>query len=398
MLLEQISRIHLLIERDKLDIAQQKISETLAEYPDADDIHVLQAELYLRQDENKKAIKAANTAIGLNPENDDAFFIQSRVYLEQESYKKAHQAIDRALALNAHVATYYAVKALIYLNSKDPNQALSLAEKGLELDPDDLLCNNVLSMAQSRVGQSAVAHERLKYMLAKDPENSLTQANMGYHYLSRGEIKKAKTHFSEALRQDPTNEYTQAGMLQAIKSSNWFYRKFLQYSLWIEKIGTKNKFALYIGVIVLVKLIPLLLPFYLLIILWSWFAAPLSDVILYFDRYGRYLMTKENFFLTQINVALLAAALLSLTLSFAVDSSFFGLAFGLVLTIVPVYLVDASVKKLKKGIMWGFAAMFTGLGVWGVYTSLALNESGFLAWGGMVLGAIAFSWIASLID
>lgn len=398
MLAEHISRIHLLIERDKLDIAQQRIAETLAEFPDSDDLHVLQAELYLKKDEHKNALEAAERAIGLNPENEEAYGIQARVYLAREEYKKAHTAIDRALALNPYASGFYAIKAVIFLDTQKHAEAIEYAKKGLEIYPDDLLCNNVFSLAQNKAGHAEDAFERLEYMLAEDPENSFTQANMGYHYLSKGKVKKAKEHFSVALQKDPTNEFTKAGMMQAIKSTNWFYRKFLQYSMWIEKIGRKNKFALYIGVIILVKILPILLPFYLLLILWSWFAGPLSDVILYFDRYGRYLMTKENYQLTKINICILLVAAFCLILSLLVDSSFFGLAFALGLSIVPIYLIDSSVRPRKRITMGVFACSFIGVGLWGVYTSYFMGESAWAAWGILLFGAVAFSWVASLME
>lgn len=398
MLTEHISRIHLLIQRDKLDIAQQKIVETLAEFPDSDDLHILQAELHLKKAEHKKALEAAERAIGLNPENEEAYFIQARVYTALEEYKKAHVAIDRALELNPYASSYYAVKAVIYLDTQKHAEAIKYAKKGLEIYPDDLLCNNVLSLAQSKAGHMEEAYDRLEYMLAEDPENSFTQANMGYHFLRKGEVKKAKEHFSVALQKDPTNEFTKAGMMEAIKSTNWLYRKFLQYSMWIEKIGKKNKFALYIGIIILVKILPILLPFYLILILWSWFAGPLSDVILYFDRYGSYLMTKGNYLLTKINICVLSVAIFCLLLSFLVDSSFFGLAFALGLSIVPIYLIDSSVRSRKRITMGAFACAFIGIGLWGVYVSYFIEENAWPAWGILIFGAVAFSWVASLME
>ncbi|WPP49985.1 tetratricopeptide repeat protein [Catalinimonas niigatensis] len=398
MLIEHISKIYLLIERDKLDIAQQKITETLTEFPDSEDLYILQAELYLKKDENKRALEAAERAIGLNPENEEAYYIQSRAFIAFEEHKKAHQAIDKALVLNPYAAAYYAVKALILLDTKKHQEAIEWAQKGLEIAPDHLLCNNVLSLAQNKAGQREEAYERLEYMLAEDPEDSFTQANMGYHFLAKGDIKKAKEHFSVALRQDPTNEFIRSGMMEAIKSTNWLYRKFLHYSLWIEKIGRKNKFALYIGIIILVNVVPFLLPFYLLLILWSWFAGPLSDVILYFDRYGGDLMTKENHRLTKINICILLIAVFCGLLAFLVDSSFFGLAFALVLSIVPIYLIDSSVKPKKRITMSVFACSFTGLGLWGVYSSYITDGSAGLAWGALLFAVVAFSWVASLME
>jgi len=398
MLYESIAKIHLLIERDKLDLAQQKLTEVLAQYPDAAEIFELQAEIYLKKKEYKNALVSIETAIGLNPEDDSVFFTKARIHLQKDEYKQATKAIEQAILLNPDVATYYGVKAAILLDSKYTDKAIEFAKKGLELDPDDLMCNNMLSMAQNRSGKSEEAFERLEHMLADDPENTLTQTNAGYHFLQKGNIKKAKEHFAEALRKDPNFEFARLGMIEAIKGTNWLYRKLLQYSFWIQKMSSKNKWAFFIGLIVVVKFIPFLLPFYLIFIFWTWFTGPISDLILYFDKHGKYLMTPQSLQLTRINLALVSCSAFSLLCAFLVDASFFTLAFALFLSIVPVYLIDSGVKKRKRYVMGSFAGLFTGLGLWGVYTSLVMHQSSAISFGMLVVAAVVFSWVSAIMD
>ena len=398
MMFELLSKIQLLIERDKLDLAQQQITEALSSYPDSATLFGLQAEVYLKKDQIKKAKSAIDTALGLNPEDDFLYLLKSQVLLELGYYNEALKAVDEAINYNPESATYYGAKAEILMMKKRFKEAEEFASKGLELDPADLLSNNMLSMAQTKLGQSDQAYERLQSMLTDDPENSLTQANTGYHFLQQGNIKKAKEHFAVALQDDPNFEFARAGMLEAIKSTNWLYRKLLMFSFWIEKLGSKNKWLFLIGLIVIVKLIPVLLPFYLVFVFWSWFTGPISDIMLYFDQYGKYLMTKKTRTLTEINIGMVTIALVGTALGFIVNNGFFALAFGAFLAIIPIYQLDLVNKTSKKVVLTGFAILFPGFGI--AIITATFFSAGVLPglWMGLLLSSVAFTWISSLMN
>ncbi|MDN5214622.1 tetratricopeptide repeat protein [Fulvivirgaceae bacterium BMA12] len=398
MIIEHLSKIQLLIERDKLDLAQQQITEALTSYPDSATLFGLQAEVYLKKKAYKKAKTAVNTGLGLDPEDDYLYMLKSQIWLHLGYHNEALKAVDEAILHNPEIAAYYGIKAEILMLKKQFGEAEKYAKKGLEVDPEDLLSNNILSMAQNKLGQSDQAYERLENMLMDDPENSLTQANTGYHFLQRGEIKKAKEHFAIALQDDPNFEFARSGMLEAIKASNWLYRQLLLFSFWIEKLGAKNKWLFFIGLIVVVKLIPVLLPFYLVFVFWTWFTGPISDVMLYFDRYGKYLMTDKVRTLTQINIGLIGLSLASVGLGLGFNSGFFGLAFGAFLSIIPVYQLDYDNRLLKKFILSGFAILFIGLGIAIVAASLTGATTLAGLWLILSLSAVAFTWISSFIN
>ena len=398
MIFEHLSKIQLLIERNKLDLAQQQITEALTTYPDSGTLFGLQAEVYFKKNQNKKAKSAIDTALGLDPEDDYLYLLKSQIWLQLGYYNEALMAIDEAINYNPESATYYGAKAEILIMKKQFAEAEKFAAKGLELDPEDLLSNNMLSMAHTKLGQADEAYERLESMLTDDPENSLTQANTGYHFLQQGNVKKAKEHFAVALQDDPNFEFARAGMLEAIKATNWLYRKLLMFSFWMEKLGSKNKWFFLIGLIVIVKLLPVLLPFYLVFVFWTWFTGPVSDVMLYFDQYGKYLMTKKTLILTEINIGMIVIALVCVILGITVDNGFFGLAFGSFLSIIPIYHLDLVNKISKKVVLAGFAVLFNGLGaaiIMGSFMSPDLLPG---LWIGLMISSVAFTWVSSLIN
>ncbi len=390
------AQIQRLIDLDRLDLARQKISDSLGQYPDWDELYALQANLSIKEKKYEEAMEAIQQAIVLDPENSHHFFTKSRIHYDKKDLKRAHQEIDRALSLDPNFAPYYGFKAAIFLETKKYEEVISWAREGLAVDPSDLMCNNVLTLALNQTGESDEAYERLEHMLEDDPNNVLTQANTGFHFLRKGNIPKAKEHFAEALRQDPNFEFARAGMMESIKASNWFYRKLLQYSFWVEKIGNRNRWVFLIGLLILIRIIPVLIPFYLIFLFWTWFTGPLSNLVLYFDRYGKFLMEGDTRKSTQINIALLGTALLS-GIAAVWDASFLVLSFALFVSIIPVYLAGNSDKKRSKWALGGFATYFTATGI----VSVLLSTQGLpfgQAFFALMLGIVIFSWTASLFE
>ena len=338
-------------------------------------------------------MEAINRAIAADPDDDYVYYLKSRIYIAEGSLKKAEKEIDTAIAMNPQRPDYYGVKATVKLDKNDPEEAIRLAEKGLEADPENLLCNNVLSMAHSRTGRKDDAIERIEHMLSGDPENAFTHANAGFHYLRQGNIPKAKEHFSVALQIDPNQEYAKSGMAEAIKSTNFLYRKLLQFAFWIERIGNKNKWIMYIGIIILIRIIPILVPFYLVFILWTWFTPPIANILLYFDKYGRYLLDEQERHLTRINMGLLVTSLGSLIASFFMGLDFLGLSFAFFVTMLPVYHLHDE-KKGKKFLLGGFAVLFLGLGIAAWFTGFVLgHQASALIWGALLLLSVLYTWV-----
>lgn len=395
MIFKDISRIQFLIERKKYDEAQLSLAEAFTSNPDSPDLHALQAQIFFNQDQYKNALNSINNAIGMAPENDFLHFWKARILAELNQGKKALECMDEALRLDPQDADYYGFKALLLSNREKRKEAVEVAREGLEKDPDNALCKNALSVALQTSGKTAESATVLEGLLEKDPEDPFTQANTGYNYLRSGDIKKAKEHFRVALMLDPNNEYTRAGMVEAMKASNFFYRKILEYYVRMERLSSGKRWAITIGMILIVKILPFLLPIYLVFLLWVWFAPPIAQMVLYFDKSGRYLMDKQARMLTDINLTLTGVSLVSLALAPLLSLSFLGLAFGAFAAIVPVHMIEYREKKRNRVIMAGFAALFVGLGAAGVTFSM-MAQPAMPLWLGLIGSVLAFTWLANV--
>lgn len=341
-------------------------------------------------------MESVKTAISCEPNNDYFYYLKAMIHLEKDDYKKCGKNIDKALELDPHYAPYYGVKASVLLNLDKRDEAIETVKKGLELDAHNAYCQNVLSMALTRAGEAGASQEILDHQLEQDPENAFTHANMGYQYLRENKLEKAREHFGASLTIDPMNEFAKAGMLNTIKASNPLFRGLLQYGFWMDKIGEANRWAFIIGFIVVVRLLPFLLPLYLIIVFSTWFIGPLSDVIVYFDKYSRYLFNDMERKLTRINLALIGVAAASLVFGLVTTRyEFLGLAFGAFMAIVPVYLYESKITNNGKLIAGLFALGFLSLGVLTTLAGLfGIDYRGV----GMVLffSVIIYSWVGNI--
>lgn len=399
MLIELISRIRLLIEREKFDVAQQKIVEGLSEFPDSSDLYALQAELHLERSKPNEALQAIETAIGLDPENDWWYYIAARVYSDKNEDKKALEFVDIALNMDPDYGQYYGFKAAILLDLDKRDASIAFARQGLAIEPDSVICHNVIALALNKTGEKETAFEHLEYLLNEDPENALTHANMGHHYLRQSNIPKAKEHFAIALQINPNFEFARLGMIEAIKGSNILYRKLMEYSFWVEqKFADGGRWKFYIGLIVVVKILPFLLPVYFIFLFWSWFTGPISDVMLYFDKHGRYLMGEDAILFTRVNIVILVfVAVAAFILTPLININFLGTAIGLFLATVPIYLMDITHKNNKRLFLVVSAAVFIGLGVFGGIMGISQPNFAYSIWVVLFLYMVIFSWVSSAV-
>lgn len=390
-----ISQIQILIERDKLDMAMQRLHLALADFPDTAYLHLLMAEVHYRQEQYKEALRAVETSIGLDAENDHAFFKKAQIHMHLRDFRAAENAIAEALKITPDDPNYYGLKGHLCIMREQFKEAVEWAQKGLDLNPDHHYCNNIKSMAHNSMGESKSAYSHLEYMMERNPEDATTQSNMGFHFLRRGNIKHAKVHFAEALRIDPNFDYARHGMLEAVKAGNWSYRKFLQFSFFMERIGKRNRWALIIGLIVVIQFLKPLAPIYLFFVMWTWFSGPISEVFLIFDRYGKYLMDERHRHFAHAQGFLLGLSLLS-----AISVLFLGKymvlpALACFLALVPVYRLESAEGLGAKAIniLFILALVFSvAIG----FVPLEGTSSGWLALTAIFASGVIYSWLVNL--
>ena len=403
-------KVDILFRQEKFVEAEQLIATLLSEEPNNAHYLFLLAEANLQQDKNEEALDLIEQAIGLEPDVAHFFHSKSRVYIQMLSYQQAEETIQQAIKIDPYDADYFALWAHIRLIRKQYEEALDTANKALEINAENLLALNTRSTALTKLNRSDEAYATIEGALREDPNNAYTHANFGWSLMENGDHKKALEHFKMALSHDPGNEYAQSGMVEALKATNFIYRIFLKYFLFMEKLTAKNQWAVIIGLYLSIKVLgriansveslqPILTPVIAVIIMLAfstWIISPLSNLLFRFNKYGQLLLSKEekissNFVAVSLGVFLIGLVLYLSTF----DERMLPIAvYGLAM-MVPLGVMFSSEKKRNILVLSTIVLALLGIGVIGLTFSTGKVFN--LLTPPFILGFVAFQWGSNYI-
>lgn len=408
--INQLARIEILIQQKRYTEARQIIEVLLTQNSDQPFLLSLLAEIHLQQDEPEQAAGVIDHSISLAPEAAYLYYIKSRICICLGQYDEAEKQIAQAISLDVRDAHFHAFHAQIKLLRKQYQEALELADRALEADAENLLALNIRSSALIKLNKKEEAFITIEGALREDPNNAYTHTNYGWGLLEKGNHKKALEHFKEALQNDPAQDMARMGMLEAIKAANPLYRLFLKYSFFMSNLTAKYQW----GVIIIFYLItrtlrtiaqknetlqPYLTPIVILltvIAFSTWVIAPISNLFLRFNRYGRLLLDQNE----KRNSSLVA---LSLVVSFIGLISYFLLgddrflsiaAFGFAM-MLPLGILFSGGKNQKTLQIYTLA--MTTAGVSAIILTFMSNDLFNIASVLFILGFIGFQWLSNFI-
>ncbi len=305
---ELLSRAQLLIEQKKYKEAEKILKSLLSQDPNNVWGLLFLGEVYLQEDQNELALKVVNNAIGIAPDEAHLFHLRSRVHMQLEKTSLAIQDVQMAIKKEPYNADFMATLGHYKLLEKEFKSALEWSNRALQLDAENIIALNTRSTALLKLDQKEESYKTIKGALREDPNNPYTHANHGWGLLEQGEHKKAREHFLEALKVKPDYAYAKAGMQEAIKASNIFYRWFLKYAFFMSNLSSKYQWAVIIGIYLLVKalsfvnesypaLSPILLPVIILLGIFAfstWIMNPIGNLFLRFNKYGSILLDRHE--------------------------------------------------------------------------------------------------------
>lgn len=301
-------RAYILYNQGRFKEAEKELKFQLSDDPDNPNLLFFLAACLMEQNKDKEAAEIVETGLGQDANNDYGIYLKARIAFNKNDYSEAQKAIEQAIQLDPNNPMYYGFRGNIEIPLRRFEEALRYANLGLNIDPTHVMCLNIRTIALVKLNRKEEAYATIERTLEKDPENEFTHFNVGYTYLQHGEHEKALGHFREALRLDPNFEEAKGGMVEAMKAKYWFYRQFLKYTFFMEKLSARTRWALLIGAYLLVRLLSSLSPdnqaiqvvvgliifAYLLFALTSWLIQPISNLLLRFNAYGRYALTDEE--------------------------------------------------------------------------------------------------------
>lgn len=365
------------------------------------------AQCYFQLNEINKALTITTDLRKDYPNAAEIYFLLSQIYLHEGKLEDANENVDKALEIDPDDENHFGQKAYILINSKQFESALDFANEGLRINSKNTFCLNARTTALTKLNRKEEAASSIENLLNDNPENAYSHANAGWSHLESNKPNEALKHFKEALMLDPNLDYARSGMLAAMKSKNKIYNLYLRYSFWISNKSQKNQYIFIIGLYIAYRFavkmlsasgltilaIPLIIA-YLLFALGSWIMDPLSNMILMFDKFGKYLLDKKDKLSGQIMFGLLISALLFFGAYFILNDPLYALISAACLAaILPLTRAALSDTEKSEIINYIYGVAMILIAIFG--TALGFPFETVATAVGILF--IAYTWLGSFL-
>ncbi|MDR0507233.1 MAG: tetratricopeptide repeat protein [Dysgonamonadaceae bacterium] len=366
MTFENIRRISMLLMHHQNDEAEKLLMQILTETPNNDSAKYYLSLCKTESGKIKEAMQLIEEAIGLCPENADYFHQKAILHSRLNQNQQAYDNIEQAIALNPQDADYWSFKAILLYDDKQYGQALAAADTGLEHDAENSDCMNLRSLALGKLGRTEEAEQTIQNTLGNNPNDPFSFSSKGYLELQKGKSKKALESFREALKINPEYSYAKAGMIEALKSRFFLYRWFYMFYEWLGRQSSGLQWGLIIGIWIVqnissriassnssLSLVFSFITYFLFtFVLITWIMAPLSNLFLCLNPYGRFALSKQQKITAYVTGILFAIALLAFIGSLF-EESLLLLAIYFIFFIIPsnnIVRFSQDISYSKKGI------------------------------------------------
>lgn len=281
-------RGQILLDQGRYPEAEKYFRDTLAENPNDPLALYFLAVCQLRQDNDLGALQSIDRALSLDPEIADFHAFRAFALAALSRSGEALKSADESIRLHPESDEAWCARAAAFLSSNEWAKAETAARQALHFEPDNPTAAAQLAHAlrlQNRLSESS---DQAEYMLSKDPEDPHVRVTIGWTELQRGNHRKAEEHFLEALRLDAGNGQAREGLKEAFRARSPLYRAYLNYCFFLARFTSGKQWMIIIGLIVVVKILPILLPLYLIFVLWVHIARPVGNLQLGFDRFAKH--------------------------------------------------------------------------------------------------------------
>lgn len=386
---DYLARARVLLEQNRFDLAEAECRRQIAIEPDNSEAIILLSQCQsLRGDPS--GLETAHRALELAPDDASAHFACSRAQYLRGDLKGADASIRRAIELESWQPVFFGHLAAIHISQYDWQAALAAADQGLELDPDDSACLNARAAALTKLGRHTEAAQTLESGLEANPDDAYSHANRGWTLLHENQPQRAQDHFREALRLEPNLAWAKEGLLESIRSRNWFYRRILQFFLWLSRFSPRVQIGLVLGLYVFVQvcngignanpslsqLCNVLVLLYCGFVAATWFAKPLMNLIIWTSRDGRILLNTNEKLLGGAIGAIVVCVMLLAGVAVHTDYELL-IAIAIFIFLIGVHLCSVANIIASRWRWYGISASLVVLtnGAYVIYEEWKLEDS-----------------------
>ncbi len=397
-----------LYELGKFKEACKYLNDSIAEDPNNSNAKLYLAFCFFNLKKYDASLGMADELLKTTPNSSEVFFLKAQNYYHKDNKKEALTLIDTALEIDPNNANYFGLKGAILLSKKKYDEALAYVNEGLQINPKNNTCLNLRAQILTKLDRIEEADETVEFILNDNPEDCYSHANVGWVALENKNTEKSLHHFKQALQFDPNFEYARQGMSTALKSKNFIYRWYLNYAFWISNQSSKKQWGFIIGIYIAYRLsvkllegiglsyiaIPLIIA-YLLFALGGWIMEPLSNTILSFDKYGKFLLSKSEKISGLLFGLLFVLGIGSIALFYSLNVSYYfilSITFLCCLIPAPRALLQHTKKAKIFGLSYGALILLTGIIGPFIITDMSTISIA------VIIMTMAFTWIGNIFN
>lgn len=399
-----------LLNDGRIEEAEALLADYLEGDPHAASIHALRALLLKDLRREDEALEVARYAISLNPHDGFAQWVMGALLEARQRYAEALTFATTARDHQPQDPKTWALIGQIHVAQGRWQSAIEALDQALLLDPGDEVALSLRALCARYVDSGEPWNTHLEALLDRWPASAWARAGQGWAALEQGAAGEAREHFEQAYTLDPTSEWTRAGLAESLKAGNPAYRQILRVLLWFDRQPPKVRWGIILGGIVGYRYLrqaseampglrlvayPLMAA-WVVFILASWLAGPLSDFVLSLDRTGRRLLTSDQRMGGSWVVAILAAAIaMALGALVTGGDDLYMAAFLIAFLVIPV----AAIYQCDPG--WPRATMTAYTATAGLAVPVVIAAPEPAAGIAFVLGllmAVAGSWLGVFLS
>ena len=396
--LKFLQRIELLLNQSRYEDAKRELETYLSNNPSDFFARRAYVVTLINCGDHDLARDRCEALLAEYPESLDILHLSIEIDLADEYYDKAESKVDLLKQMSALDEETFVLEARVKMGQRNYDKALLAIGKALEYDANNIEALNLKIALEGQLGKSH-PQDSINHALKLNPENPYTIANHAYQLLRDGKVEAALERSAEALQKDPNNPLGRQVMADAMRSRFWLFRLFFKYGEFISRLTAKSSWAFIIGVYIGYRIIrslanqyPILLPLvYLLfgLFILSWLIQPIANLYLYFNKYGKLLLDKDDTKMALSTGAALAIAIPSFCLYIAGINPdlFLRLAAVAGFSAIPLSSYLSPTNKSNQQRLTFLTFGIIGMGLLALFFNIGLFIILFF------LGIFAYQWI-----
>ncbi|HSJ13028.1 MAG TPA: hypothetical protein VK939_01355 [Longimicrobiales bacterium] len=396
-----------LLDDGRFDEAEQLLATVPDDDPGAAWAMSLRALCLAELRREEEALGVAHAAVRHDPAAAFGHWTLGTLLSERNRFEEAMATAQQAVRLDPADARGHALVAQIHGQRGEWRACREAAERGLAVEPDDEACSNLRALSLRAADSGEDWSAALDELMQRYPASGWARAGKGWGLLEAGRAGQARASFEQALALDPTSEWAREGLIESIKAANPMYALMLRLFLWLDRLPPRTRWIYILGGLFAFRVLrratdanagiaPLTYPLmggWILFIVASWTAVPLSDFILSRSSAARRLIRGDrrlagNLVAGLLGLALVAGAAAALTGADRALNAALGAAF----LVIPVAAVFQCSPGWPRQVMKAYSAIAVLAGIVAVIGP-ADATGGALAV--VILMSVLGSWIAA---